>query len=76
MVCFSKHSFLITSLHGWILQESHWKKLGIKEGMRVIHLHARRIIRSFLANWPQGAILEDKLRQNAAFIHTSQRKKK
>jgi len=46
-----------------------WKKLGIKEGMRVIHLHAPENYPQLLGELPLGAILEDKLRKNASFIH-------
>jgi len=46
-----------------------WKKLGIKEGMRVIHLHAPEDYPQLLGELPLGAILEDKLSKNAAFIH-------
>jgi hypothetical protein len=45
------------------------KKLGIKEGMRVIHLHAPENYPQLLGELPQGAILQDKLRENATFIH-------
>ena len=46
-----------------------WKKLGIKEGMRVIHLHAPANYPQVLGKLPQGAVLEEKLRKNASFIH-------
>ncbi len=46
-----------------------WKKLGIKEGMGVIHLHAPENYAQILGELPQGAILQNKLRKNAAFIH-------
>jgi len=46
-----------------------WKKLGIKEGMRVIHLHAPENYPQLLGKLPRGAVLEDKLRKSASFIH-------
>ena len=46
-----------------------WKKLGIKEGMRVIQLHAPEDYPRLLGKLPQGAVLEDKLRENASLIH-------
>jgi hypothetical protein len=46
-----------------------WKKLGIREGMRVIHLHAPENYPQILGELPRGAILEDRLRKNASFIH-------
>ena len=46
-----------------------WKKLGIKEGMRVIHLHAPANYLQVLGKLPQGVVLEDKLRKDASFIH-------
>jgi hypothetical protein len=46
-----------------------WKKLGIKEGMRMIHLHAPENYPQLLGELPHGAILEDKLRENAPLIH-------
>jgi hypothetical protein len=46
-----------------------WKKLGIKEDLRVIHLHAPEHYPEILGALPQGAILEGKLLENAAFIH-------
>ena len=46
-----------------------WEKLGIKEGMRVIHLHALENYSRVLGKLPQGAILEDRLRGNASFSH-------
>lgn len=46
-----------------------WKKLGIREGMRVIHLHAPENYPRILGELPQGAILEDKLRKNVSLIH-------
>jgi hypothetical protein len=46
-----------------------WKKLGIRGGMRVIHLHAPENYPQILGELPRGAILEDRLRKNAPFIH-------
>jgi hypothetical protein len=46
-----------------------WKKLGIKEGMRVIHLHAPENYAQILGEVPPGAFLQDRLRKNASFIH-------
>jgi hypothetical protein len=46
-----------------------WKKLGIREGMRVICLHAPENYPRLLGKLPPGAILESKLRKNAALIH-------
>jgi hypothetical protein len=46
-----------------------WKKLGIREGMRVIHLHAPENYPQLLGELPQGAILQDKLSKGASFIH-------
>jgi hypothetical protein len=46
-----------------------WKKLGIREGMRVIHLHAPENYSRILGKLPHGAVLENKVRENAAFIH-------
>jgi hypothetical protein len=46
-----------------------WKKLGIKEDMRVIHLHSPENYPQLLGKLPQGAILDDNLRKNASFIH-------
>ena len=37
--------------------------------MRVIHLHAPENYRQLLGNLPQGAFLEDKVHEDAAFIH-------
>jgi hypothetical protein len=52
-----------------------WKKLGIKEGMRVIHLHAPEKYLQILGRLPQGVLLENKLRKNASFIHYFTREK-
>jgi hypothetical protein len=46
-----------------------WKKLGIKEGMRVIHLHSPKNYSQLLGKLPLGTILEDELHENASFIH-------
>jgi hypothetical protein len=46
-----------------------WKKLGIKEGMCVTHLHAPEIYARILGELPQGAVLVNRLGRNAAFIH-------
>jgi hypothetical protein len=46
-----------------------WKKLGIREGMRIIHLHAPENYPQILGELPRGATLEDRLRENAPFIH-------
>jgi len=46
-----------------------WKKLGIKEGMQVIHIHAPENYSRLLGKLPQGASLEENLRKNASFIH-------
>ena len=46
-----------------------WKKLGIKEGMRVIHLHAPENYAQILGNLPQGAVLADKLCKNISLLH-------
>lgn len=46
-----------------------WKKLGIEEGMRAIHLHSPKNYPQILGELPSGAALEQKLTKNAAFIH-------
>jgi hypothetical protein len=46
-----------------------WKKLGIREGMRVICVHAPENYPRLLGKLPRGAILERKLRKDAALIH-------
>jgi hypothetical protein len=46
-----------------------WKKLGIEEGMRVIHLHVPENYRQLLGDLPQGTVLQNKLRRNVSFIH-------
>jgi hypothetical protein len=46
-----------------------WKKLGIREGMQVIHLHAPENYPQLLGKLPHGAVLKDKLSKNAAFLH-------
>jgi hypothetical protein len=53
-----------------------WKKLGIKEGMHAIHLHAPENYAQILGELPQGAILENELRKKAAFIHYFTKQKK
>jgi hypothetical protein len=45
------------------------KKLGIKEGMRVIHLHSPQNYSQLLGKLPRRTILEDRLHENASFIH-------
>ena len=46
-----------------------WKKLGIKEGMRVIHLHAPENYAQILGKLPPGAVLADKLCKNISLLH-------
>jgi hypothetical protein len=46
-----------------------WKKLGIKEGTRVIFLHGPGNYPQILGDLPRDAILENRLRKNASFIH-------
>ena len=46
-----------------------WKKLGIKEGTRVIALHAPENYAQILGELPPGAGLERRLYKSAAFIH-------
>jgi hypothetical protein len=46
-----------------------WKKLGIKEGTRVIFLHGPENNPQILGKLPRDAILENRLRKNASFIH-------
>jgi hypothetical protein len=46
-----------------------WKKLGVKEGMRVIFLHGPKNYPQILGELPHGAILENRLRKNSSFIH-------
>jgi hypothetical protein len=46
-----------------------WKKLGIKEGTRVIALHAPTSYAQILGELPLGAVLESRLGKSAAFIH-------
>jgi len=46
-----------------------WKKLGIREGMRVISLHAPENYLQLLGELPPGATLESQLRKNVALIH-------
>ncbi len=46
-----------------------WKKLGIKVGMRVIHLHAPENYPQILGELPPGAIFSGNLRKNSSFIH-------
>lgn len=43
--------------------------MGIKEGMRVIHLHAPENYPQLLGKLPRGAVLLNRLRKNASFIH-------
>jgi hypothetical protein len=52
-----------------------WKKLGIKEGMRVILLHAPENYAQILGELPHGVVLDDKVRKKAAFIHYFTREK-
>jgi hypothetical protein len=46
-----------------------WKKLGIQEGIRVIHLHAPANYAQILGDLPPGSALETRLLKSAAFIH-------
>jgi len=46
-----------------------WKKLGIKEGTRVIFLHGPDNYPQILGELPHGAILENRLRKHSSFIH-------
>jgi hypothetical protein len=46
-----------------------WKKLGIKEGMCVVYLHAPENYVRILGRLPQGATLTGKLASDAALIH-------
>ena len=45
------------------------KKLGIKEGMRVVVLHALARYAQILGRLPAGAVLESGLYKSAALIH-------
>lgn len=46
-----------------------WKKLGIREGMCVIHLRSPENYSQLFGKLPRGIILEDRLHENASFIH-------
>jgi hypothetical protein len=46
-----------------------WKKLGMKEGMRVIHVHAPENYSQLLGKLPRAVLLETKLREDVALIH-------
>jgi hypothetical protein len=46
-----------------------WKKLGIRAGAGMIHLHSPENYPQLLGKLPPGATLENKLRENAALIH-------
>lgn len=46
-----------------------WKKLGIKEGTRVIFLHGPDNYPQILGELPRGALLENRLRKNSSCIH-------
>jgi hypothetical protein len=46
-----------------------WKKLGIRKGMRVIHLHSPRNYAEVLGKLPQGTTFDTRLHKDAALIH-------
>ena len=46
-----------------------WKKLGILDGMRVIHLHSPENYLDLLGKLPRGVTLETRLSSSAALIH-------
>ena len=46
-----------------------WKKLGIKEGMRVIHLNAPANYRRIVGEAPPDTTFETELSGGAAFLH-------
>lgn len=46
-----------------------WRKLGIRAGMQVIHLHAPRNYTKILGKLPRGVTLAPRLHKDAELIH-------